>query len=344
MKDYFAKTSFIIFLAFMGVACQLLNNDRTIPENVKGSLTAVIQSEQTIYPKNTVSAASAALTTPPPRIDEKEIILTVTPRLSRTLTPPPETATPIPPPTFTSEQLTPEVDLLLSNALNCEIPCLFGITPGKTSIDEALSIFAPYQVLIDMSSTDIDHAYDLEAYNQKYKGSDVDGFEISIGYDNDKNTVDRRLIFDVKNGIVTNIYSRALPAMNILTYYGMPDEVWLYSFKEQAVYFPVDLGLFYYDSGVVVKYVVDPVTARDGNNIGCFDEVEGWMELFIPQSKNSYKDWDYANQEDRNKWPFYYDPEQLIWDVTDLTPETFMAMFLDPNDPKCISTPAKHWN
>lgn len=235
------------------------------------------------------------------------------------------------------DQLTPEVGRLLSDPMNCAAPCLFGARPGMLTARDTLAPLEPYNFLIYVIRKKEDR---FSLYERQENDNQMEEAEVNIRYNPILNTVDHKVVYTFDDqGILKSIhFGFAPPADEIIQRYGLPDEVWLYSWKNMnQSLLPVDLGFYYFDLGLGVVYRVYEANENDGYNIGCFDGLEGRAELIVPKSAAGYKDLSISNQED-------FQVEQPIWDVTDLDPETFMTMFTDPRRPKCIQTLASHWD
>lgn len=160
------------------------------------------------------------------------------------------TATPIPSPTWTSIPTLQELQakelinkLLVENA-NCELPCVWGMTPGTTSWYEAqqfLSSFMEYQ-----------------GQNGNPRGS------MEVDYGSRESVDNIQISISVKNYHILGFHlSPPGTAVRyrldeILTRYGVPDEVFIGTYPDSPVkgFLPFDMILYYpnYSFSVLYNY------------------------------------------------------------------------------------------
>lgn len=120
----------------------------------------------------------------PPEISMTPLLLTFTPAFNKTFTPlPTKTETPIN--TMTPKETSETIRMLLKDNNDCSAPCFWGITPGKTSIEEAKSIF---------------NHLGLQIASITFEGTDFS----EISYDLDNN-LSINISLSTKENIVENI-------------------------------------------------------------------------------------------------------------------------------------------
>ncbi len=172
------------------------------------------------------------------------------PTLTRTPSPSP-TITPTP---FTTLEATAKLDFVvqsLKTNRNCDLPCWWGIVPGKTNWDDMLNFFAGQGIdfLIDEQPNlgVIDGSRLLDIVFQKENGL-VQGIDIETAYNN----------YLLARSQYSNLW-RKYALDQILKRFGTPTQVYLeltvgagdWSPGMQATY---DLWLEYADDGIAIRY------------------------------------------------------------------------------------------
>jgi hypothetical protein len=293
--------------------------------------------------------------TPPAEISTATPTSTLTP--SPTHTPIPS-ATPTLIPTLPVEGARLRLLELLANNGNCRLPCLWGITPGKSTYQEALAILSPLSSISESTITGfepnggaifLDYAEDnLTLY-------------ASVGFNSD-NQIVSRLSFqtrEFKIGELDNasalkpIYDsttfgeRVHPYMlpNILSEQGIPAAVVISTDggPERGKNVPgFYILLLYPDQGLLVSYT----TYRQligGYVRGCPANAHVEFELFPFGQGDSFSEF-LAPTKWATMWPV--PPANSFWrpieEATAMSLEEFYRTFSQPTD-KCIETPANLW-
>jgi hypothetical protein len=292
--------------------------------------------------------SNAGTATPTPTI----ISDTKTPAPTLTLTPN-STYTPIVLPTLSVEDAHVRLLELLSNNGDCRLPCLWGITPGKSTYQEANSIIAPLGSLskfIYLSSSP-GEVSPLYTEGDMVLRTDVaylypdNGIINRIGFsarqEKEDRTADGRLlrwggIFDSTTfSKRVEYYSLA----HVLSEQGMPDSVMIATSDPSSL--PVGAGefniaLFYPNQGIWVKYTTS--IHSTGNIVrGCPANAHIEMNLYPSGNPDSY-----SSLLKETNWWVQKDWYQPIEKVTSMTLKQFYETFRQTTD-KCIETPASLW-
>ncbi len=146
MKKYVNVIGYLIGMVVL-VGCAATSD--TLPV---GNDVIAVQASATISSSAEEVALSPTIT-PTEGINQPTLLPpTVVPTIQPTVTPSPplETSTPVPFPTFdiayselTEEAATQNLIDLLETNRGCELPCWWGITPGKTDVNSLEAIFVP---------------------------------------------------------------------------------------------------------------------------------------------------------------------------------------------------------
>jgi hypothetical protein len=223
-------------------------------------------------------------------------------------------------------------DVLLSlyqNNGGCELPCWWGITPGETSWQEVNSLLSP---LGNYGTWRLGRG--ALYYFQFVTPESM--WDFGIGYIEPDITVIEGIVEDI------NISSRwVMPSFDyslsgILATLGYPTEIWLYAEAESIGYLHFDLVLFYKDTGVTVLSGGKHEREND-TLIICpqnFEEPSPALHLWSP---DKYK----TGLESDHK--FISDRLRLLEDVSDLSPEDFYEIYIDPSSRACFETPSRFW-
>lgn len=299
-------------------------------------------------------AKANSISATPSRTGTPEFNSSVTPRLTPT-TIPISTATlssaPTDIPTLTVEDAQLELLNLLANNGNCRLPCLWGITPGKSTFQEARSILAPLNSISDFTVFESSAG----AIGPNYIEGDTrvntsirflvnpnDNIVSSISFHaqalSEISQSDAAIFGDPLYGRLLKTYS--LP--QILTTYGPPADVLIRTNSElpPQIWGPFELLLSYPERGVLVHYTI-PMNPVGPNIVGCPAKSKLDLDLEPPGSFTSTEEllaFEAAPLKVVDIFPGY----RPIGEVTSLSQDDFVRIFSQPTD-KCIETPASYW-
>lgn len=242
------------------------------------------------------------------------------------------------------------LDLLADNG-GCRLPCLLGITPGKTTYTEARAILLPFTGI--SISTYLEDGVD-SVWLTYDEGETRTFVELSYLYTNDgiindiafktgeyKETSDERSpIYD------SEIFGERLrPYMltGILSEFGKPTSVVIHTSGKQITGSGgFEVLLFYPEQGIFVHYTTQMETVGD-NARGCPANAQAELELYPSGDVDAF-----AKALSQTIWAFAW-PElaenpswKSIDKATSMSLEQFYETFRHPTD-KCIETPLKGW-
>jgi hypothetical protein len=248
------------------------------------------------------------------------------------------------------------LDLLASNG-DCRLPCLWGITPGKSSYLEARSILLPLSsvaetVYFDYTSSPVDDISplyvegDLRLHTRVayVYGNDrivnyiiFRALEERLGNDEYGNRIALELIFDSPT-FMKRIQYYSLS--HVLTEQGMPASVmiqasgWgIYSLELDAM----DLVFLYPDQGIWVHYIMPSHFKQIDVEAGCPANAHIEMNLFPSGNPDSF--YSLLDQTDWGMTKYGYKP---LEEATSMSVKEFYETFRNPTD-RCIETPANLW-
>jgi hypothetical protein len=276
--------------------------------------------------------------------------LTFTSTFTPTATP---TNTPITIPTLPEEQARDQLLDLLADNGGCRLPCLLGITPGKTTYTEARAILLPFSgisiltYLNDNSGDSVWLTYDegdLRTFIQLSYLYANDGIISGIAFKTGeyKETVDNRSpIYDSK------IFGERLhPYMlsGILSEFGKPASVVIHTYGKQITGSGgFEIILLYPDQGILVHYTTQMETVGT-NARGCPANAQVEVELYPSGDADAF-----TKSLSETDWAAFVQTEpinDLHWKpidkATSMSVEQFYETFRQPTD-KCIETPLEGW-
>ena len=300
-------------------------------------------------------AGPAQETETPLPLSTATLAISTTPSFTTTPTPIVPTQTPTAVPTLPEEQAQAKLLETLANNGGCRLPCLWGITPGKSTYQEAGTILMPVSSLayatylgrstsgsVDLHYTEdglthywdigfispesgvVNHIRVMAAVWKEYPDGNLDKF--------DSAAFGKRAAY----------YSLS----HILSEQGMPASVIIHPLITKFKSTDKALGgfhilLIYPDRGLFVHYTT--YTQVDGAKLrGCPANAHIELELYPAGDADGFTkaihntDWAFT-------WPLIENPYwKSIEDVTSMTLEQFYGTFRQPTD-KCIETPAKVW-
>ena len=229
MKKFLYKNCIVIFIIL--VACT------TGPRPTQSGTVFPIDTSRDVTPSHTpifFPSPTMDLSTTPTmtetstRTPTETLVLITTEAPTNTWTPRPT----LPP----DEAKAMALKMILTNG-NCLFPCWMGITPGKTTWDEAYAFLATFA----------DHFY--------YTGGNSYGVFFKLP--KDAPPLYSGAAISVRNGIVESISTAVnLKLSDLLTSYGMPSEVkiWAIGFDTMDPVGSFTLVLFYPDKGILATY------------------------------------------------------------------------------------------
>jgi hypothetical protein len=278
---------------------------------------------------------------------------TMTPTLILTPTVIP-TDTPTAIPTFTEEQARARLLELLANN-GCRLPCLWGITPGKSTSQEAQAILGPLSTI--SVSTNF-HPNGGGSIVPWYTEDDL-VLTTTVGFNVDSlsnNQIVSRIGFhagehkhlpDDNSPIYDSktFGERLRPYMlpGILSEFGKPASVVMQTYGKQVGIGGFEIILVYPDQGIFVHYIMQMRTVGS-NARGCPANAEVQLELSPSGDANAFTkslaktDWGAFAKIEPVDNPYW----KSIDIATSMTLEQFYETFRQPTD-KCIETPLKGW-
>lgn len=249
---------------------------------------------------------------------------------TNTITPLPTLVTPTevvvsltPLPTLAADELESAIADLLTNPMNCDVPCWWGAVPGVTNLNEFEQNIAPYN-------------FDVFEYSDE-EGNDY--FRLGIGYDEERNDFEVKIVYSFSNSILTGVTAFVPSISEFLVKYGQPNQVLLSAMNDPRQQPPlVWFILVYLQEGMGVGYVVDGHVQND-MLIGCVadENTERLKRLHLnTPNSTSYEDFSVVFDEERPYLP--------LEEATNLTIEGFMQLFSDSAQTHCIETLTELWD
>lgn len=230
-------------------------------------------------------------------------------------------------PTLTADDAKRLVRKLLDDNAGCQLPCWWGITPGKTTWAEARHFLESFSVYIGETGlvrVPLPSPYSNATY-------------MDHGY-------------SVKNGIIDIIYiynynlapKYFLP--KFLETYGQPSEIWMQTFSQEEIgQQNFTFSLFYLDKGILIEYSTttptEDVSVNDKLKACLHGADSPFIYLWSPEiSKISFQD---AKQKflDTTNLP---GPKPLL-EATGMDVKTFYETFKNPDTDVCLETPKNLW-
>ena len=284
---------------------------------------------------------------PTARPSTVKITNTTLPRTQLFATTPPKTIKAAVSPVSTLPMLEAKNELMqLLARNNCEFPCLWGISPGFTKLNDVKNL-SRYSIFsskyVNFSTTGgllflripqtndllINVTLEIDIVNDVVN-------EIAFGTQFVKKTDDGyKLILGEKN---YNDAIKGFSISNVLAKYGPPTNVNIYTWQTVPAGDPWDFHilLFYPQNGFSVDYVTD-VNKVNGNIIlGCPSSISFFSFWFWDPSKkvvtvqNVLKKYHLLNS-------------KSIEAASALTVQEFYTLFREPENDECIETPRDTW-
>ncbi len=280
------------------------------------------------------------------------LVLTPTPPVADTLTP---AFTPKAVPTLPEEDARKRMLDLLANNGGCQLPCLWGIMPGKSTSQEAQVIWSPLssiQSIYDIKPsfgpkggyispdfvegdlilhTEVSYLSDNQIVSQiAFQAKEIKKFTISNSADG---------ILDIFDSTAFGNRIKYYSIQNVLSELGIPSSVMIVTHRV-----PVpkggdggfDILLLYPDQGILVNYTMQGYLV--GSNMrGCPTNAHVEMELYPPGNADSF----FALLE-KTDWAVKKNWYKPLEDVTSMSVDEFYQTFRQLTN-KCIDTSIKLW-
>lgn len=227
-----------------------------------------------------------------------------------------------PRPTLSPDSVRALITGLLSNNGGCRLPCWWGITPGRTTWQEARSF-------LETMSPEIIVLRD-GAYGITYENLPLSLSDSGVG----------GATVHVDQGIVQTIRTAVYyPLEQVLQEYGKPNEIWVYA-DTQTInrYIPYTIALFYQDHGFLAVY--EGTAEKEKRVEICPRRIDGiqspWF-LWNPALPVSF------TEAGRTVLLFVDKPSEgpfrPLQDVSELDVDTFFNIYVSPeNSDYCFET------
>jgi hypothetical protein len=245
------------------------------------------------------------------------------------------------------------IDLLANNG-GCRLPCLWGITPGSTTAQEAGSILAPLSSLSDFNVFKSESG----AINLNAGLKDDQLLNIAISYLANQDKVyginfearDMKKLVDEQSGeysyqdvFDSSYFGEKLDFYmlhQVLATQGRPSSVLLFTWGK----IPTPrygqgnfrLILLYPEQGIAVQYTTE-MRVVDKNVEGCPANAHVEMSLFPAGNAAAFDEY-LAPTDWKGRIGYYKSLEE----VTSLSIDDFYEIYREPTD-KCLETPAHLW-
>lgn len=267
------------------------------------------------------------------------------PTVSRTPTSLPDMDSPLP-----VEEAEAQLLKLLANNGGCQLPCLWGIIPGKSSYFEARTILAPLRKLSNTFYLDppgpgsLSPRYtvgDLEIYTRIAFLTNPDtGTVDHVGFTTEAhNPLDEGGYEDVFDSDFFGENTPAYALPNVLTEQGIPSSIMISTVSGSLTRDGTggfDILLLYPDRGILVNYTTQMYLIGEIVR-GCPKNSHIKMELYPAGQVDSF--FTLIRQTDLF---VLFDYSRPLEEVTAMSMDEFYETFREPTD-KCIETLASLW-
>jgi hypothetical protein len=211
----------------------------------------------------------------------------------------------------------------------CQLPCWWGLSPGKSTWQDAWNLLSRYDSSIYVKGTPGQERF-MEAYIPvpKIPGQATSKFRTLI-------TTDKEIIQTIDVHGVSLIPSYFLA--NFLSQYGQPDEIWISTYQfYPSIEVPFTMVLFY-RRGILAGYSTLAKAPQGDVVLGCLQDIPQ-LRLWGPVKETTFQEsaalfgWDVSGGA-------YLPLEQ----ASDLSVEIFYQIYQGSNKVPCVKTPAKLW-
>lgn len=258
-------------------------------------------------------------------------------------------------PTLPVEDARQRLLALLANNGDCRLPCLWEITPGKSSYLFARSILLPLHGIAETAYFDFTSSL-VDDISPIYIEDDL-RLKARLAYVYDNNGVVNYIIFQAVeqklgkdqygNQTAANVFDSDIFAKRVeyyslsrvLSEQGIPDSVFIYIPRVEGQ--PIVAGimeavLIYPEQGIWVKYTI-PMYSKGDIEAGC--PANAHIEMTLAPSGNPDNFYMLLDQTD---WHQTKGGFKSIEEATSMSIAEFYETFRNPTN-KCIETPINIW-
>lgn len=256
-------------------------------------------------------------------------------------------------PTLPAESARQRLLKLLATNAGCRLPCLWGITPGKSSYLDARSMLMPLNGIAENKYSQTIRAgaisplyvegEDLRLYTRIAYLYDSDGIVDRIDFraEEQQKTVypDGNLMFNPVYASTSFAERTAYYSLShVLTEQGIPTSVMVKfsGLSGSVIAGGLEIVLLYPNQGIWINYVTTMYN-RDHIKAGCPAIANVHMNLYPPGDPFSFYD-----LLDTTDWGVTEATYMPIEEVTSMSVEEFYKTFRNPTD-ACLETPSNIW-
>ncbi len=282
-----------------------------------------------------------------------QFVSSSTPKPSITTMPPASPTlmlTPTPIPILSAEDAQARLLDLMANNGACQLSCLWGITPGKSLVQEAKAILLPLSRL--SNSVHLDSA-DSGSIMPRYSENDLEIYTRVAFLANSDNSIVNRVSFNTEahkllleggyeDVFDSTFFSEKVSAYSlphVLNEQGVPSSVMIATFGRALTRGGTggfDILLLYPEQGILANYTTQ-MHLIGANVRGCPSNAHVEMELFPSGQADTF-----LERLQETDWSVKLSYYKHLEEVTSISVEEFYKTFHEPTN-KCIETPAKLW-
>jgi hypothetical protein len=304
-------------------------------------------------PSRSISSSITTIDSTPSPWQEKTTIPSYQTKIVPSITiTPSQTVAPTDIPTLSVENANQTLLSLLTSNAGCRLPCLWGITPGRSLSQNALTILWPLRSISELTQFEPGYGYIAPIFTE----GDLFGLTTLVFLTEPNNEIIKYI--SLKTGSFRKFWSESfasgysysevfdIPAFGkivaiymlpgILSEYGRPDSVLILTYggpPGDFKYNYFEMVLLYSDQGILVHYTTQKRMV--GNNIlGCMANAHVELELVPSGNGDSFMDLISSSSQDALP---YYKP---VKELTSMSVDDFYQAFRQPTD-KCITIPNK---
>ncbi len=236
----------------------------------------------------------------------------------------------------------------------CELPCVWGATPGQSDASVLIETMARFGVF-ETETYYTYHHIDWCSFFAQIKLENTNDFlRLQIGCDATANTIkiigitleaqssDFVNVFtDPDFKVLTHYYSIS----NILNTYGKPEEVLIGTWGEdpflKATYTPFSVVLVYEQRGILFEYI-SPMIEVGSSFTGCPQEGRIRVVAWDPTSPPAFSEIaDNSSSDGYNSLGFEY--FKSLADATGISLDEFYRIYSSESNTECLLTPSSMW-